>query len=124
LISQDIGIALKFSLLSKSELYEMIESLSRKINQDMKDGIRRTWPKNDWTESILDAMEFNKEKIRERFELINGKFTDENITLCTLEGHLILPLNITLDKSKTILPRQNILAGNFMVSCGVGVRIT
>jgi len=46
LISQDIGIALKFSLLSKSELYEMIESLSRKINQDMKDGIRRTWPKN------------------------------------------------------------------------------
>lgn len=123
-ISHDIWINLRFSQLSKSELYGEVKSLSSRVYQDIRGYMRRTWPQNDWTERILDSIEFKEEQARKNFELINEKIEDETITLCTIEGHLIWPLNISLDKAKTILPGQNIIAGNFMVSCGVGVRIT
>jgi hypothetical protein len=122
-ISQDIGITLEFSSLSKSDLYEMIKSLSRDIYRDIKEEIRRTWPKDDLTARILTSIEFDETIIKKQFQLINAELSDETITLCRLECHLIWPLDISLDKTKTIIPGQKILAGNFMVNGGVGVRI-
>lgn len=122
-MSHEILVALEFSQVSKSELYEKIKSLLRGACQDIKEQMRITWPKSDWTERILNSIEFKEEQAKGMFQSINEEIKEETITLCTLEGHLIWPFDISMHKNLTILPRQNILAGNLMVNVGVGVEI-
>jgi hypothetical protein len=120
--SNNIWIDLRFSQLSKTKLYREIESLLRRACQDIKKQIEKTWPENDWIEKILDSIEFKKEQAREKFESICKSIKGENVTLCTLEGHFIWPLEISLSKTHTIFG-HNILAGNLLVNGGVGVEI-
>ncbi|MEW6215623.1 MAG: hypothetical protein AB1478_10565, partial [Nitrospirota bacterium] len=122
-MSHDVWITLRFSQRAKSELYEKIKSLLKEVYQDIKEQMRRIWPKNDWTERILNSMEFKEEQAKRMFESINEKIKEDPITLCTLEGYLIWPTNISMYKTYTVLPGQNIIAGSLMVNVGIGIEI-
>ena len=121
--SHDVWIDLRFSQVSRSELYERVKSLSRKAYEDTRERMRKTWPKDDWTQRILASMRFKEERARDMFESISEEIEEAIITLCTLEGHLVWPFGVLMHKTHTVLPGENVLAGSLVVNCGVAVEI-
>jgi len=120
--SHNVWINLSFSQFSKEELYKKVESLHQKAYRNMKKQ-KKTWPKNEWTQRILESVEFKDEQTRRTFGYICENIKEETITLCTLQGHLVWPVDISLNETCTILPGQNIITGCLMVNVGIGLKI-
>jgi len=68
-------------------------------------------------------LKFKDKMAKRTFERICEEIKEETITLCTLEGHLVWPFDISLSKRHTILPGQIVLSGSLMVNVGIGVEI-
>jgi len=79
--------------------------------------MKRVWPKDYPLGPLLDSSQSVEKQVGEVFRSIDDTLQGENVTLCSLEGQLVWPLEISMGRYETLLPGRNVVAGTLF--CGI-----